>query len=107
MSIRTKICASAMGLLLAAGCTKKAAEPTGETTPPGEPSPPAAGSERPTLTNVECEAKGGRVVGDIGDGAIHRPDYVCEGGEKPIASIKAVEGEPVAIEGAVCCPAPA
>ena len=29
----------------------------------------------------------GRVVGDIGDGAIHRPDHTYEGGRKPLDTI--------------------
>ena len=62
-------------------------------------------TSRPTMTDAECTAQGGTVVGDIGDGAIHRPDYRCESGQPPIASIKSAEGEPVAIEGSVCCPA--
>lgn len=62
------------------------------------------GTEHPGLTRAECEAKGGEVVGDIGDGAIHRPDYVCQSGEPPIGTIQPVEGEPIAVEGEVCCP---
>jgi hypothetical protein len=68
-------------------------------------SPPKDG-ERPSLSASDCEAKGGTVVGDIGDGAIHRPDYVCpESGKPPIGTIAADPGGPVAIEGSVCCPA--
>lgn len=88
-----------LGLALA-GCSKKNTE---ETKPP-EPAPPSGASDRPSLTAAECQAQGGTVVGDIGDGAIHRPDYVCESGKPPIASIKSAEGEPIAVEGSVCCP---
>lgn len=102
MIMRLTLVAAVTGLLMT-GCGKKGEAPG--TAAPTEPAP-SAGSERPTLTNAECEAKGGRIVGDIGDGAIHRPDYTCEGGQPPIASIRAVEGEPVPIEGSVCCPAP-
>lgn len=88
-----------LAVLLLGSCTKKGAE---SSTPPDAP-PPAG--ERPSLTGAECQAKGGAVVGDIGDGAIHRPDYLCEGGQKPLGTIRAAEGEPTAVEGAVCCPA--
>jgi hypothetical protein len=57
------------------------------------------------LSAAQCEAAGGKVVGDIGDGAIHRPDYVCpESGKAPLGSIAAEAGAPVAVEGSVCCP---
>lgn len=55
-------------------------------------------AERETMTAEECEAQGGEVVGDIGDGAIHRPDYVCPSGQPPIADV------PLGVEGSVCCP---
>jgi hypothetical protein len=66
--------------------------------------PKTGDTERPTLTRAECVAKGGQVVGDIGDGAIHSPDYVCESGEPPIGTIQPVQGDPIAVEGEVCCP---
>lgn len=101
--------AAAIGLLFV-GCAnnKAASDPKEGSSPPPADAPPASGdAARTTMTNAECEAKGGRVVGDIGDGAIHRPDYKCEGGQPPIGTIGAgAEGEPVAIEGSVCCPAP-
>jgi len=59
---------------------------------------------RPALTAEACEASGGSVVGDIGDGAIHRPEYRCPNGAKPSGSIRAAGGGPIAIEGSVCCP---
>jgi len=92
--------------LLATGCATKIppADPTGEAAPPAKEAPTNPDAERPSMTAAECEASGGRVVGDIGDGAIHRPDYTCEGGKPPTASVRPAEGEPVAIEGAVCCP---
>lgn len=73
---------------------------------PGAESPPA---EQPqpagtSMTATECEAQGGKVVGDIGDGAIHRPDYVCpESGQPPLGTITPEAGGPVAVEGSVCC----
>jgi hypothetical protein len=75
--------------------------------PPAEPATPASGrTSRPALTSEQCEARAGTVVGDIGDGATQRPDYVCPSGSAPIGSISSPPGGPVNIEGAVCCPAP-
>jgi hypothetical protein len=69
----------------------------------------AAGAEqpRPTLTREECQqdARGGSIVGDIGNGAIFEPDYVCESnGQAPLGNIV---DEPLAIDGEVCCGPPA
>jgi hypothetical protein len=61
-------------------------------------------AQKSQLTAEECEASGGTVVGDIGDGAIHRPEYLCPSGKRPSGSIRAPEGGPIAIEGSVCCP---
>lgn len=96
------IVTAALGLTLVSGCAKSGADAP----PPSEP-PTSTPAERPALTSAECEAKGGTIVGDIGDGAIHRPDYRCEGGEPPLGSIKAEEGGPMGVEGSVCCPAAA
>lgn len=82
-------------LLLLAGCGRDASP---------EPATPAAPAERAQLTDAECTDRGGTVVGDIGDGAIHRPDYRCPSGEAPLGTVVPTEGEPIAIEGAVCCP---
>jgi hypothetical protein len=79
---------------------------------PSQPSPqsPPTGSaatgapERKAITQGECEAQGGSVVGDIGDGATHRPDYVCPSGRPPLGNVAPPEGGPIAIEGSVCCP---
>jgi hypothetical protein len=57
--------------------------------------PPAA--DREEMSAADCEAKGGSVVGDIGDGAVHRPDYKCPSGSPPIGRV------PSGIEGSVCC----
>lgn len=78
--------------------------PPAETAPPAETPPPAGGASRPSLSSEQCEAQGGSVVGDIGDGATQRPGYVCPSGKPPTASIAAPAGGPVNIEGAVCCP---
>jgi hypothetical protein len=102
MTIRYMTQAILVSLLLA-GCTQNTGS-TGETgTDLAEP-PPSTNAKRSTLTRAECEAKGGRIVGDIGDGAIHRPDYTCENGQPPIGSIRPGEGEPIPTEGEVCCP---
>src|SRR6478735_723594 len=96
--------------LLLLGCGSK---PPAESPPAESPTaqPPAEGSvdapahaERPAITADECTAGGGTVVGDIGDGAIHKPEYRCPSGAEPSGSIKSTGGEPVAVEGSVCCP---
>jgi hypothetical protein len=105
---RLLIATVGLGLMLTTGCPKggpDGPEPPAPdpTTADSEPKP----AEPTTLTSAQCQAEGGTIVGDIGDGAIHRPDYLCESGQRPIGSIVAEQGEPIAVEGAVCCPAPA
>lgn len=68
--------------------------------PTQEPSTPG----RKALTQEQCEAQTGHVVGDIGDGATHRPDYLCPSGKPPLGDIASPAGGPIAIEGSVCCP---
>lgn len=83
-----------------AGCGPSQPPPT---SPPA--GVPATGApERKAVTQGDCEAQGGSVVGDIGDGATHRPDYVCPSGRPPLGTIAAPAGGPMPIEGAVCCP---
>jgi hypothetical protein len=65
-----------------------------------EPSTP----EPKALTQEQCEAQAGQVVGDIGDGATHRPDFLCPSGKPPLGDIVSPAGGPIAIEGSVCCP---
>jgi hypothetical protein len=75
--------------------------------PPQSPptgAPVKATPEQKTLTQEQCEAQAGRVVGDIGDGAIHRPDYVCPSGKPPLGHITPPAGGPIPVEGSVCCP---
>jgi hypothetical protein len=60
--------------------------------------------ERKALTQEQCEAQAGRVVGDIGDGAIRRPGYLCTSGKPPLGDIASPAGGPIASEGSVCCP---
>ncbi len=95
------------------GCGSTQPEPStpiAAESPPAEGEPPApsagstTGAARPEITAQACEAAGGTVVGDIGDGAIHRPDYQCTNGKAPTGTIRAPEGGPIAIEGSVCCP---
>jgi hypothetical protein len=102
-----------VALLLLAACSKPPSTPpptndsVDEGQPPvddGQPDVENGGEERPGLTAAACEEQGGTVVGDIGDGAIHQPDYRCpDSGEAPIGTITADPDGPVAIEGAVCC----
>ncbi len=94
---------SLVTLLVVAACSKSPTTPP--TTPPAPATPTTPDGNKPSLTAAACEAQGGKVVGDIGDGAIHQPDYRCpDSGEAPIASVAAAgDGGPVAIEGAVCC----
>lgn len=74
--------------------------------PPQDPTedPMKAPPGRPALTQAQCEAHAGYVVGDIGDGATHRPDYLCPSGKPPLGDITPPAGGPIAIEGSVCCP---
>jgi hypothetical protein len=97
------------GIAACGGAQSEPVTPVGEGPPPsaespGEPTQAETGAARPSVTAQECEAGGGAVVGDIGDGAIHKPDYKCASGAAPTGSIRAAEGGPVAVEGAVCCP---
>lgn len=56
------------------------------------------------MSRQECLDRNGTIVGDIGDGAINSPDYLCESnGLPPIGTIVPLDGEPIAIEGEVCC----
>ena len=60
--------------------------------------------ERVVMNRQECADQNGVITGDIGNGAIHRSDYLCESnGESPIGTIVPLDGEPIAREGEVCC----
>lgn len=103
--LRPSLVTLALGVSLA-GCaaTQSPVEPAPTSAPvPGETeaAPPA---ERPQLTAEDCAAQGGTLVGDIGDGAIHRPDYRCPSGAEPSGTITSAGGGPIAVEGSVCCP---
>ncbi len=90
------------------GCgSPQAAEPSSPAPEPAETEPPApepTETERQALSSEQCEAQSGEVVGDIGDGATSRPDYLCPSGKPPMGNIAPAEGGPMPIEGAVCCP---
>ncbi|MBL8740654.1 MAG: hypothetical protein JNK04_06165 [Myxococcales bacterium] len=57
---------------------------------------PPHGARR-EISQEDCTAKGGSVVGDIGDGATHRPEFRCPSGSPPIGNV------PLGVEGSVCC----
>jgi hypothetical protein len=81
-----------------AGCVSSQPPPPGSST-----SDPVEGG-RHALSEAECKAQGGSVVGDIGDGATHRSDYVCASGKPALGDIALPEQGPFLVEGAVCCP---
>ncbi|MFT6099921.1 MAG: hypothetical protein ACJAYF_002471 [Arenicella sp.] len=65
---------------------------------------PGLGSKHSTqMTAQECLKAGGLVVGDVGDGRVHRAGYLCDNGEVPLGTIVPTQGQPTATEGAVCC----
>ncbi len=93
--MRTVLLVGVLASLLACGSTPKPEPSTGEPRPSAEPAPGEL-AQRPEMTVAECESQG-TVVGDIGDGAVHRPEFRCPDGEPPIGSV------PQGIEGSVCC----
>lgn len=98
----------ALGFVLLVACSKSSTStpPANSSDPDGaeQPDVDSKSDTRPELTAAACEAEGGTVVGDIGDGAIHKPDYLCpDSGEAPIGTIVADADGPIAIEGSVCC----
>jgi hypothetical protein len=82
--------------------SESATPPETQVEPSASPSDAAAGGQE--LTAEVCEAGGGTVVGDIGDGATQRPGYRCPSGAAPTGNIRAPEGGPIGVEGSVCCP---
>lgn len=84
-------------LLAACGGGSTAEEPPPEAST-GDEAPPEPSGPEGAMSVEDCTAQGGTVVGDIGDGAVHRPDYVCPSGQPPIGSV--AQG----IEGSACCP---
>ncbi len=57
---------------------------------------PPHGARR-EISQEDCTAKGGTLVGDIGDGATHKPEYRCPSGSPPVGNV------PLGVEGSVCC----
>jgi hypothetical protein len=57
---------------------------------------PPHGARR-EISQDDCTAKGGTLVGDIGDGATHKPEFRCPSGSPPIGNV------PLGVEGSVCC----
>src|SRR6188768_1480672 len=95
---------SAIGsALVGCGGASSSGNPPSQAAPQSTEQPAPSSGEavaaRPALTAQACEASGGALVGDIGDGAIHRPEYRCPNGAKPTGSISAPEAGPIAIEG--------
>ncbi len=56
------------------------------------------------MTPDQCEARGGTIMGDPGDGRIHRPDYRCPNGEPALGPVRYETGDMIPVEGSVCCP---
>ncbi len=59
---------------------------------------------RPAISPEECKGRGAQIMGDPGDGRIHRSDYRCPSGKRPVASIRYAQGDLIPVEGSVCCP---
>jgi hypothetical protein len=97
---------TALLALALTACAGSPAPSTGpaEPAPTQGPAPDEAAPSRPSISAEECQSKGGTVVGDIGDGATRRADYVCPSGGAPIGNVAPPAGGPIAIEGNVCCP---
>ncbi|HVJ21069.1 MAG TPA: hypothetical protein VM686_36915, partial [Polyangiaceae bacterium] len=66
------ILASATLLACGGSQTQPEAPSAGEPAAAPAPTPEGDKASRPELTAEACEASGGTVVGDIGDGAIHK-----------------------------------
>jgi hypothetical protein len=66
-----------LALTACGGSTSPAEAPDDPAAPPADSETPPTDDPAPArheLTAEACEAGGGSVFGDIGDGAIHRPD---------------------------------
>ena len=100
LGVAVALAIAACGSKQGTGTTKEPSSAPVEQPVSEEPQPGAGAA----LTAEQCAAAGGQVVGDIGDGAIHRPEYRCPtSGEPPLGPIAPEPGGPIAIEGAVCC----
>lgn len=96
--MRSLVSVLSLVVLLGCGSSSPSQEPAPAPGPAEEPAGGGGEGERPLLSPEECEQRGGTVVGDIGDGATMRPDYLCPSGAPPIGNV------PLGIEGSVCCP---
>ena len=83
------------------GCNAYAYDAAGNLcTSDADPEPPMNNRFSPD----ECEAMGGVITYDIGDGSVHRPEYLCPySGEPPFGPIAFPTNGPRPREGAVCC----
>jgi hypothetical protein len=75
-SIAPLVAAALAAVAVAVACGGAAPEPAApapvSTPDPAPNAAPADGAAGTSVTAAECEAAGGEVVGDVGDGAIHR-----------------------------------
>lgn len=85
-------------IFLLATCSQSRSDDTN----PGLPG--ANHADRKTLTEEECSSKNGKIMGDPGDGRIHRPNYICPSGKPPLGSVRYETGDMIPVEGSVCCP---
>ena len=60
-------------------------------------------AEREKMSPTVCKERGGEIIGDLGDGRIHRADFICANGQPPLGIIEFPKEGQIAIEGAVCC----
>jgi hypothetical protein len=97
ISTHRRLFSSLVLALALTACSGGSSSQEGATPPPDDDQPSGDENERALLTPEECTARGGSVVGDIGDGATHRPDYLCANGAPPLGNV------PLGIEGSVCC----
>lgn len=96
MKVLTQNCLCFFGIMLVLGTIQAMARPATITA-----------ATTTTMSNEECLKRGGTIVGDIGDGAIHRPGYKCESnGESPFGTVMPEPNGPFPIEGQVCCGPP-
>lgn len=104
-----KICIFALGLLLGACISKPAELSKPDSLEAKQPSSGHVGLGAPDLatrvmmSRQECKHANGTEIGDIGDGRIHRLDYLCADGKPPLGVITSTKNEPIATEGSVCC----
>jgi hypothetical protein len=92
------------GLVFVGACSKSPSTPPADQPEPAAQPDVEAGDDHPSMTAAQCEAQGGQIIGDIGDGAIHQPGYRCpESGAPPVGSIAPDPDGAMAVEGSVCC----